>query len=539
MDKTTNNNDSEFVQHIPCENCGSSDANSIYTDGHTYCFSCNNYVNTNGGSGLHMGENRREDNNTNVDYVRGHYQTLTKRKITKESCKKYSYEVGEHNGKKVQIANYYDAKRNIVFQKLRFANKEFRSNGEIGKSLLYGQQLWKSGGKIVCICEGEIDTISMSQLFNHRYPVVGIPNGINGAIKALKKQLDWLEGFETIVLMFDQDEQGQKAANECAELFTIGKCKIANWELKDINEMLVADRGQEVIKAMWEAKAWRPDGVVAGTELWDLVSTPNEKAIAYYPYDGLNKKLYGLRRREIVTITGGSGIGKSLIVKEIAYKLIRDNHKIGIISLEESVKRTAEGLMGLHLEKPIHIDRTSVSETEMKQAFTETVGNGNVFMYDHWGSIEENTILNKIKYFAKALDIQFLIIDHISIIVSGLETYDERKTIDVLMTKLRALVEQLNIGCIIISHLKRPEGNKDHTDGLKTSLGQLRGSASIGQLSDICLGVERSLSDETEQPKTTIRILKNRFAGITGVGTYLNYDKDKNRLIENNETSNF
>ena len=160
-------------------------------------------------------------------------------------------------------------------------------------------------------------------------------------------------------------------------------------------------------------------------------------------------------------------------------------------------------------------------------------------MYDHWGSVEENTILNKIKYFAKALDIEYLFIDHISIIVSGLETNDERKTIDLLMTRLRALTEQLNIGVIIISHLKRPEGNKDHTDGLKTSLGQLRGSASIAQLSDICVGVERSLSDQENGKKTLVRILKNRFAGITGIGTTLQYNPDTGRLKEYETTNNF
>lgn len=128
-------------------------------------------------------------------------------------------------------------------------------------------------------------------------------------------------------------------------------------------------------------------------------------------------------------------------------------------------------------------------------------------MYDHWGSIQEDTILNKIRYFAKALDIEYLIIDHISIIVSGLETNDERKTIDVLMTKLRSLTQALDIGVIIVSHLKRPEGNKDHTDGLKTSLGQLRGSASIGQLSDVVIGVERNVSAEQEN-QTVCRILK-------------------------------
>ena len=34
---------SDFIRHLPCENCGSSDANSLYTDGHTFCFSCNTY----------------------------------------------------------------------------------------------------------------------------------------------------------------------------------------------------------------------------------------------------------------------------------------------------------------------------------------------------------------------------------------------------------------------------------------------------------------------------------------------------------------
>ena len=326
---------------------------------------------------------------------------------------------------------------------------------------------------------------------------------------------------------------------KCAELLSVGKAKIANFDLKDVNEMLVQGLGSDVIKAMWEAKTYRPDGVVAGEELWEVIKKEDEKASAFYPYEGLNRKLFGIRKREIVTICGGSGIGKSLMTKEIAYHLIKSGKRIGIISLEESLKRTCEGIIGLHLNKPIHIDREKVTEQELEKGYKETIGNGNVFLYDHWGSVEEDTILNKIKFFAKALDIEYLIIDHISIIVSGLETYDERKTIDVLMTKLRALTEQLNIGVIIISHLKRPEGNKDHTDGLKTSLGQLRGSASIAQLSDICLGVERSVSDQTNGKKTIVRILKNRFAGITGIGTTIEYNSDTGRLLEYEQTNNF
>ena len=34
----------EFVQHEPCDNCGSSDAAARYSDDHLYCFSCHHYT---------------------------------------------------------------------------------------------------------------------------------------------------------------------------------------------------------------------------------------------------------------------------------------------------------------------------------------------------------------------------------------------------------------------------------------------------------------------------------------------------------------
>src|SRR4051812_39313345 len=33
-------NPSKFLKHLPCETCGSSDANGLYSDGHTFCFAC-------------------------------------------------------------------------------------------------------------------------------------------------------------------------------------------------------------------------------------------------------------------------------------------------------------------------------------------------------------------------------------------------------------------------------------------------------------------------------------------------------------------
>lgn len=98
------------------------------------------------------------------------------------------------------------------------------------------------------------------------------------------------------------------------------------------------------------------------------------------------------------------------------------------------------------------------------------------------------------------------------------------------MTLLRTLVQETGIGLLLVSHLKRPEG-RGHEEGAQTSLAQLRGSAAIGQLSDMVLGLERN--QQGPDPNiTAVRVLKNRFSGQTGVACHLRYDPDTGRLAE-------
>ena len=90
----------------------------------------------------------------------------------------------------------------------------------------YGQWLWPNKGKMVVVTEGEIDAMTVSMLQDDKWPTVSPPNGVQSAPKVFKEQLDWLCGFDTVVIMFDMDEPGQKAAKECAELLPPGKAKI-------------------------------------------------------------------------------------------------------------------------------------------------------------------------------------------------------------------------------------------------------------------------------------------------------------------------
>jgi twinkle protein len=465
-----------------------------------------------------------------TEYYEATVDPLVARQITVETCQKFGVRVGSYHSKKVHFYPYYKDNQ-VVSCKVRDKDKNFTFIGDPANPPLFGQNLWSTGKKII-ITEGEIDCLTVSQLQGNKWPTVSVPNGAQGARKSLSKNLEYFDGFEEIIIMFDMDEPGQKAARECAELFQPGKAKVASLPLKDPNECLLAGKGAEVISAIWNAKPYRPDGIISGSDLWEDVLKDDTKASVGYPWAPLNKKTGGMRRGELVTITAGSGIGKSAIVREIAHHLLKQGETVGMLMLEENPRRTALGLMGIEVNKPLHISKEGINETELHDAFNSTIGSGNCFLYDHWGSSDIQNLISRVRYLARGCNVRWVILDHLSIIVSGLGDGDERRLIDNCMTLLRTLVEETGIGMILVSHLKRPEGNRGHEEGATTSLSQLRGSHAIAQLSDIVIGLERNQQDVETANTTTLRVLKNRHSGDTGLAGELYYNRETGRLTE-------
>ena len=459
--------------------------------------------------------------------------TLKRRGIDEDTCKIWDYGVGSYDGRPVQVANYKDRQGNLVAQKLRFQDKTFKWLGEPKKIGLYGSHLWRDAGKMITITEGEVDALSVSQGFGNRWPVVSIPNGAKSAAKAISMSLDWLEGFETVVLCFDQDEQGRAAALEAANMLSPGKVKIVtSLPCKDANECMVHGKIKEMVDSIYGAKVFRPDGVVPGEELLDVVLSEDNTVSMPFPWAGLNEKLHGMRGGELVTLTAGTGIGKSSVARELAYYLMDMGQKVGYIALEESIRKTAECIMGLSMNCPPHYwNRENVTKEQKTEAFNTTVGSGKMVLYDHFGSIDPSNMLTQVRYMARAMDCNYIFLDHLSIIVSALEAGDERRMIDNTMTKLRSLVEETGIHLILVSHLRRPEG-RSHEEGGNTSLAQLRGSHAIAQLSDAVIGCERNQQDETAANLLQLRVLKNRYSGDCGIATTLEYVRDSGRLVE-------
>ena len=83
---------------------------------------------------------------------------------------------------------------------------------------------------------------------------------------------------------------------------------------------------------------------------------------------------------------------------------------------------------------------------------------------------------------------------------------------------------------LAVVHLKRPDKGKSYNEGRPVSLTDLRGSGSLEQVSDVVVSLERDQQGD-EPDEATIRVLKNRPLGITGLAGTVRYDRETGRLL--------
>jgi twinkle protein len=522
-----------FTHHEACPACASSDALARYDDGSGYCFACQKNFRPNGEK---VEASTSETKKTK--FIRdGHYEALPKRKLTEETCKKWGYQVGELHGKRAEIATYRDGTAKAVAQKVRTEDKQFSIIGE-GKGMpLYGQWLWGGGGRSITITEGEIDALSFSQAFgNKSYAVVSLPSGAPSAAKAVGHSLEWLLKFEQIILCFDMDKPGRTAVDEVAKLLPPGRVKVMNLREKDANATLVKHGPQAIVDAFWKASEWRPDGIVDGKELTvERLKQAVSQGFKYRKCPLLQEKTLGLRKGELTLLTAGSGIGKSTWAREIGYDLhIHDGCSIGNVFLEENIAKTGQAYVALHHNVPLGRLRYNpdlLSPEQWETAVREAVQQ-RMYFYDHFGSLDSKHLLTKMRYLATVAKVDFILLDHISIVTSGVESSSEgeRKDIDILMTSLRSLIEETGVGIVGIVHLKRVSG-KVFNEGAQVSLSDLRGSGSLEQISDNVYALERDQQAEGDAGcNMLLRVLKCRETGDTGEADTLSYNRNTGRL---------
>ena len=541
--------------HLSCPFCEHKGCFSINEDWSGYCFSCKEYskdvreayegdIDVLITGETNKTQQRQASLDSSASEVEGIFGALSDRGITEATAKRYGVKIAtDIRGKVIKHYYPYFTSNEITAVKSRdIGSKQFFWRGSKSNTGLFGEQIAPKRGKFITVVEGECDAMAGFELFGGKWPVVSIKSGAAGVVKDIKESLEFIEGYESVVLCFDNDKPGRQAARKVARILKPGTARIMTLPngYKDPNEMLRKNAHAAFVKSFWEAKVYTPSGVLNVSDSKDKFKEREKKEAVPYPWSGLNAKLYGLRQGELVTLTGGTGLGKSSVTRELEHWLIKTTQdNVGIISLEEDWRRTVDGILSIEANARMYIDqiREQFSEKEIDKMFDILYDGKNknrVWIHAHFGTNDIDEIFSKLRFMIVGCECKWIVVDHLHMLVSSLIEGDERRAIDNIMTRLRSLVEETGAGIILVSHLRRVDGNRGHENGVETSLSHLRGSQSIAQLSDCVISLERNqqADDPTEANTTRIRILKSRYTGDVGIATHLVYDRHTGRLNE-------
>lgn len=519
--------------HMPCETCGSSDALARYADGGVHCFSCGYHEHPNKTREFHVTETK------DFQDLKDSFQvmSLPSRRISQATCQKYDYYVGNWFGKICQAAVYRDSSGHVCAQKLRFPGKDFSWLGSSKDVMLYGQNLFKPNPKIdVVVTEGEIDALSIAEIQECKWPVVSVPGGAQHAKTAFKNNLAWLKGWKSVIIAFDNDEEGRKAEELCARFFDAGKVKLLRLPLKDANDMLQQGRISELQKAIMNPIPYKPDSIISWADL-KFSEVFKERILGldlHYPM--LNNMIRGLHKERLIMFTSGWGMGKSTIMKEIGYHLaVHHGQKVGNIFLEENVEDTILGYVAI--DNNLFPATLGENEELARECFDKshktTLSKAVLEFHDHKGMIDAEEVLSRIDFMATGLECDFILFDHITHLVSSMEAGKEgdRKIIDMMLIKLKSIIHRTGCGIITSCQLSQSGMQKGVNNGGQAHINKLRGSGQMAAVPDVIVALEGNQQDEEEGHLRRLRILKNRTGSKLGIADTLSYDYTTGRLL--------
>lgn len=504
------------------------------------------------------------------------FAKMPERGISQETCKFFNVRmsVNEQTGEASSYYYpYYNKKGDLTGWKRRDLSKEkydkghFTTIGKVGTdSKLFGQQqVEKSNAKRCYLVEGENDVLATWQTlkngvkgtkFESMTPVVvGLSCGTANAAEAVTHNSKFLEKWGTLILGFDGDEattkerergiiKGRDATENVAAVLMIDNLRVLEWDEDHIDPCSYTEQGQEreLREVLLGAgKEFIAEKIVKASKYsLDEIVAPREEGVYIPAFPKMMSLTHGFRTRELSVFTALSGAGKSSIVCEIAFSLaFYGKKKVGMIFLEEEDRDTIQRLMARYLEVPYNsfkFNPTKWATTEQLAEAFNWVDENFIFL-DHFGSMRIEELMNKIKTMVYINHCEHIILDHLTLTVSGQKIDNDSKQLDITMTELAAFVSQTPVGIIAVSHLNRAGSREiqgiskaEEPMWIKVKKEDMKASSSLEQLSWLVFGIDLELMPDGTRGRVRPTVLKNRPWGLLGEADVVKMD-DKTGLF--------
>lgn len=502
------------------------------------------------------------------------------RGISKATCERYGVRAGlsEKDGTTPEFFYFpsFNQKGKVVGYMRQDLSKDKSEKGHwtavgsvaIGNKL-FGQDVAESVNRKknnLVITEGQWDCLSVYQSLvdnvkGTQYEglepfVVSIPLGTANAVEAILHNETLVKSHDALTIFFDDDyctpaeaKKGIVKGHEAREavagalidagipMFTIHP----EGSFKDASDYMQAGKSKELAKLVQFGKRpFSAEKIVKASDIsLEELLEPRKEGIYVNSFPKLMDKIHGFRASELVLLCAPSNAGKSTVTSFFASAFIQAGEKVGMIYLEETNKETLQRMVAAKLKvnylkfKNNPLD-CGVTRDQIEQAYNEVAKEDKLVMLGHFGSMPISDLMNKIKHMHLVEGCRYILLDHLSMVISGSEIENERKELDMVMTHLAAFCAANDVCVIAVSHLNRSgsdqfkpaKGQEDQPYWIRVTKEQMRGSASLEQLSFIVLGLEPQIMPDRSRGHVRLTVLKNRPWGYLGVADEFCVDED-------------
>lgn len=441
-----------------------------------------------------------------IDYIR-------LRGITEDTIKKFN--LGTYEG---HIAFPYYRYETPIGYKIR---KPLKNPGKPkmrsitgSKPYLYNIQNIEMTTELI-ICEGEFDSMIIDQCGYSN--VVSVGAGANSLSSMVEQAREFLDKFEILIIVSDNDEAGQNMDQFFVEEFG-DKAKLIDKKLynrKDINEEYIL-YGKEKIVEIIESARFKIEG------RRDLEKQPykglDSKTGNYIP-TGLPTIDYGLNDLApgcTTLITGRSNGGKSTLVRQVIANAIDKGNKVYLMSGEGDpdifLNEMYQSVVGRNEQYYNKIKINKRTRKEPKKDILEKLKKWHyqkLVMFNKGDSklktIEQLTGMLELEI--KVNNYNLIVIDNLMSILSvqASEKYEQQAD---FMQRLCDLAKAYNTHIILVLH-----PNKTYRKGTDMDMEQISGTSDLYNKADNIISVVREYKEENliQGINGKIEVLKNRY----------------------------
>ena len=241
-------------------------------------------------------------------------------------------------------------------------------------------------------------------------------------------------------------------------------------------------------------------------------------ATEHLPYtwgtDGLDKKMWALKKHQYCMVAGLYNSGKTAYVFDLARKNAILGHKVMYFILEMSRKELYERIATDKAGVGIEDDRMETLSDEQKKIYTKTIAELKAIKNLEIVEIPRS-VKGDIHIIIEAIEARkpgMVIIDNLGKIAKSDPAMSDYASETEISDQILKFTNEAYIPVLLVHHLNA----KKTSHGRKADMSQIRGSGKLADDADIALFVERDTDDDvTEMEKAAfiIKTKKNRRKG--------------------------